>query len=225
MISDGAKVLNIDLSRTAVAGASAGANLAAVIAQKSTSIPKEIHRFAVQLLVVPVLDNTATVENNPTWRELEFTASLTATKMTWYRRQYLPHEEDWSNTDASPLLSSLEMLSQLPPTIILVAELDILRHEGEEYARKLKETGIPVDLRVMPGVPHPFIAMDAALTAARDGLNIICESLNTTFRHVESVGVVQRSDLEVPSPEQAKRRSTSPPSAEACVQSTMGLGR
>lgn len=182
MVDDGLKFLDINPGKIAIGGASAGANLAAVVAQKAASAPHRGHKFVSQLLIVPVVDNTATVDNNPTWRELQFTASLTAAKMTWYRRHYLPHEEEWANPEASPLLSSHETLSRLPPTLILVAELDILRHEGEQYAQRLMEAGIPVDLRVMPGVPHPFIAMDATLTVAREGLDVICHNLVEAFK-------------------------------------------
>lgn len=186
MIEEGVKLLNIDIKRTAISGASAGANLAAVVAQKALSIPEEVHRFVSQLLVVPVVDQTATIYNNPTWDSLQFTASLTAEKMTWYRRNYLPREENWANLEASPLLSPHEIFSQLPPTLILVAELDILRHEGEQYAQKLREAGTSIDLRVIPGVPHPFIAMDGVLSVARESISLLCENLKDAFGQWEN---------------------------------------
>lgn len=181
MIGVGAKCLHIDLSKTAVAGASAGANLAAVVAQKASSTPGMAHRFLSQLLVVPITDSTSTIHNNPTWKELQFTASLTAEKMMWYRRHYLPYEEDWKSPEASPLLSPREVIRQLPPALIIVAELDILRYEGEQYARKLRESDVPVTLHTMRGVPHSFMAMDAVLTAGRQGINLLCENLVSTF--------------------------------------------
>lgn len=182
MVSDGVGMLNINSQKIAIGGASAGANLAAVVAQRASSMPQQNHQLIAQVLVVPVVDNTATVDNNPTWKDLQYTASLTAAKMTWYRRHYLPREEDWVNPEASPLMSSLDTLSRLPPTLILVAELDILRHEGEQYGKKLGEAGVPVDIRLMPGVPHPFIAMEETLTVAREGLNIICQCLIEAFK-------------------------------------------
>lgn len=186
MIGDGIKFLNIDMNKTAISGASAGANLAAVVAQKALSIPEEVHRFVSQILVVPVLDQTATIYNNPTWNSLRFTASLTAEKMTWYRMKYLPYKKDWASPEASPLLSSHETFSQLPPTLILVAELDILRHEGEQYAQKLKEAGTSIDLRVIPAVPHPFIAMDGVLSVAQDSISLLCETLSNVFGKQEN---------------------------------------
>lgn len=174
--------MNLDLSRVATGGASAGANLAAVITQRALArnVPG-FGGFIYQLLVVPVTDNTATIENNPSWREYQFTASLTAEKMIWYREHYLPNKDDWPNPEASPLLFPVERMSQLPPALIIVAELDIVRYEGEMYARKLQEAGVSTDLRIMPGMPHPFLAMDATLTAGRSAITLLCDTLAKAF--------------------------------------------
>jgi acetyl esterase/lipase len=155
-VSEGAAELNLDLARYTVGGSSAGANLAAVMAQKLLSRPEISSKLKVlfQLLVVPVTDNTATVETNPTWKDCEFTPALPALKMMWYRRHYLPDEETWTETDASPLLFPAEKFAELPPAQVLVGELDVLRHEGEEYARKLRDAGVPAEVEVMKGMPH-----------------------------------------------------------------------
>ncbi|KAK5087578.1 hypothetical protein LTR24_006618 [Lithohypha guttulata] len=103
--SEGARTLGLDLRKVAIGGASSGANLAAVVTQRAST--RQVPRFGGfvhQLLVVPVTDNTATTENNPSWREYQYTASLTAEKMTWYRKHYLPNKDDWPNPEASPLL-------------------------------------------------------------------------------------------------------------------------
>jgi len=178
-VSEGAQVLNLNLHRFAVGGSSAGANLAAVLTQKLLSRP-EIHSqvtMKFQLLVVPVTDNTATVENNKTWKEFEFTPALPALKMMWYRKHYLPDINSWADTDASPLLFSADHFARLPPAQILVGEVDVLRSEGEEYARKLREAGVAVDVEVMRGMPHPFMAMDSILDEGRRAINIMCDSL------------------------------------------------
>ena len=181
-VSEGAKLLELDVKRIAIGGASAGANLGAVVTQRA--IMRQIpgfDNFIHQLLVVPVADNTATIDNNPTWRDYQFTASLTAEKMIWYRRHYLPNMDDCSDPEASPLLFPLESMSRLPPALILVAELDILRHEGEQYARKLREAGVPAECQLVPGMPHPFLAMDAALTAGRSAITLLCDTLARAF--------------------------------------------
>ncbi len=138
--------------------------------------------FRIQLLVVPVTDNTATPETNPTWREFEHTAALPAQKMLWYRQHYLPEPLFRRNPDASPLFFPSEHFGRLPAAVILVAELDVVRHEGEEYARKLRDAGVDVRLEVMAGMPHPFIAHDAVLDEGKRGITILCESLSEAFQ-------------------------------------------
>lgn len=181
-VGDGAKRLHLDLNKVAIGGASAGANLAAVMTHRTlTARLPNFGGFVCQMLVVPVIDNTATVENNPSWHELRHTASLTAEKMMWYRKHYLPSEEDWTNIEASPLLFPLQSTYKFPSTLVVVAELDIVRHEGEQYARKLREAGTHVDLHIIPGVPHPFLALDLVLEAGRSAITLLCETLDKAF--------------------------------------------
>lgn len=182
LTSEGVRMFGLDLRKVAIGGASSGANLAAVVTQRASmrQVPG-FGGFVHQLLVVPVADNTATTENNPSWREYQFTASLTAEKMTWYRKHYLPNKDDWPNPEASPLLFPVEQMLRLPPALVLVAELDIMRYEGEQYARKLKEAGVFVECQVVAGMPHPFLAMDAALTAGRSAITLLCDTLAKAF--------------------------------------------
>jgi acetyl esterase/lipase len=107
-----------------------------------------------QLLVVPITDNTATLENNSTWKDCEHTPALNPEKMMYYRDHYLPSKRSWTDIEASPLLLPTEQFAGLPPAQILVGELDILRHDGEEYARKLRKSGVAADVEVMKGMPH-----------------------------------------------------------------------
>ena len=148
----------------------------------------------IQVLTVPVTDNTATVDTNKTWKSAEFTPALSAVKMMWYRNHYLPDPKTWSDTEASPLLFPAEKFAELPPAQILVGELDVLRHEGEEFARKLSEAGVRADVEVMQGMPHrksadsfhfswvltcaAFMAMDAVLDEGKRAIDIMCDSLN-----------------------------------------------
>ncbi|KAF6816012.1 lipase 2 [Colletotrichum plurivorum] len=178
-ISKGAETLNLDTSRLALSGSSAGANLTTVLCQRATARP-EIPRIAVQLLSVPVADNTATVDSpkleHASWRENEFTPALPAEKMMWYRHHYLPDRSTWSHPEASPLLWEGEW-SKLPPAVIVAGELDVLRSEGEALGKKLKDAGVEVDLHVMKGQPHPFIAMDEALEDGRRAITLFCDKL------------------------------------------------
>ena len=199
-LHEGATILNLNLHRYAVAGSSAGANLAAVIPQKLLGRADLRHKITLklQLLVVPITDNTATVDSNPSWAYNEYTPALSALKMMWYRRHYLPDKNTWADIEASPLLLSDELFAGLPPAQIVVGEVDILRHEGEEYARKLRDAGVVANVEVMNGMPHresnfalyrlpsnicsAFMAMDAVLDEGRRAINIMCDSLDKALR-------------------------------------------
>jgi acetyl esterase/lipase len=169
------------LNKVAITGSSAGANIAAVVAQKAALRPQPGVSLRSQVLVVPVTDNTATPCSSPTWKTFEFTAHLPARKMLWYRRHYLPNPADWGNREASPLLATDEIFRLLPPTYIIVGELDVLRHDGEEYARRLKACGVATRVTVAEGMPHPFLAMDAVLEAGRTAITNICGELTRAF--------------------------------------------
>ncbi|KAJ6011657.1 hypothetical protein N7451_003069 [Penicillium sp. IBT 35674x] len=137
-------------------------------------------RFSAQLLSVPVTDNTATVENNESYRRYEHTAALPSQKMIWYRDHYLPNEADCRNPEASPLFYDDDW-SQLPPALVMVGELDVLRTEGEQYAEKLQKAGVAVDLQVMKGMPHPFLAMDGVLSEGKRCITLMCDALQKAF--------------------------------------------
>jgi acetyl esterase/lipase len=134
-------------------------------------------QFTKQILIVPVMDNTATIDNNWSWRDFQHTPALPAAKMLWYRNHYLPDQKDWANPEASPLLYDHDNWSGLPSAVIIVGELDVLRAEGEQYAEKLRKAGVDVDLHVMQGMPHPFLAMDAVLEAGKRAITLLCEGV------------------------------------------------
>ncbi|KAF4223798.1 hypothetical protein CNMCM8980_010256 [Aspergillus fumigatiaffinis] len=179
LISDDASVLPINTSKMATGGSSAGGNLASIITHKALTLSPQV-RFRAQLLSVPVMDNTATVDNNESYRLYEHTPALPAAKMIWYRNHYLPNVADRTNPEASPLFYDDDW-SQLPPALIMVGELDVLRTEGEQYAAKLREAGVEVDLQVMKGMPHPFLAMDAVLKEGKRSITLMCDMLKRVF--------------------------------------------
>ena len=175
---EGRSLLSLDLSKIAIGGSSAGGNLAAIMTHKS--LERGAPTFSKQIHIVPVMDNTANTANNSTYKANEFTAALPAEKMMWYRNHYLPREADWANPEASPILYKDDW-SKLPSALVVVAELDVLRSEGEEYARKLRDAGVDVEVQVIKGMPHPFLAMDGVLTAGRKVLGSMCEALQAVF--------------------------------------------
>ena len=126
------------------------------------------------------MDNTATVQNTPSWKENQFSPALPAEKMLWYRRHYLPDPEGWADPQASPLLN-VGGWEEQPRALVVVGELDVLRTEGEEYARKLREAGVETELRIWKGMPHPFLAMDGVLAQGRETITGMVEGLKSVF--------------------------------------------
>ncbi|KAG2415821.1 hypothetical protein HFD88_007013 [Aspergillus terreus] len=179
LINDGPSRLAIDPTKMATGGSSAGGNLAAIITHKALTLSPPV-RFRAQLLSVPVMDNTATVANNEAYRLYEHTPALPAAKMLWYRNHYLPDPKDWNHPEASPLFYQGDW-AQLPRALVMVGELDVLRTEGEQYAEKLIKAGVPVDLQVMKGMPHPFLAMDAVLSEGKRCITLMCDLLKEVF--------------------------------------------
>lgn len=155
LLNAGRTALDLDITRIAVGGTSAGANLASVVALKAAETGAEV-KF--QLVVVPVVDNTATVEG--CWAENKHAPWLTPARMTWYRRLYMPNERDWGNWDASPNLAPEELLCRMPPTWMAVSEQDLLAPEALAFASQLRGFGIQVETVVYKGSTHSLLALN-----------------------------------------------------------------
>lgn len=100
--------------------------------------------------------------------------------MLWYRNHYLPDEKTWSEPEASPGLYA-DGWAEQPRALVIVGELDVLRDEGIAYAEKLKSSGVRADLINFKGMPHPFLAMDEALSQGRDTITAMVEALKEVF--------------------------------------------
>ncbi|CRG83565.1 hypothetical protein PISL3812_00918 [Talaromyces islandicus] len=175
--------LRINTHSLSIGGSSAGGNLAAVLTHKALLEKPADIKFTKQILIVPVTDNTATTENTWSWKEFEHTPALPAPKMMWYRNHYLPDTKEWSNPEASPLLypNDDNHWAKLPPAVVVVGELDVLRGEGEAYATKLRENGVDAAVHVMQGMPHPFLAMDGVLQAGKDAITHMVEGVKSSL--------------------------------------------
>ena len=138
-----------DPSRIAVVGDSAGANFAAVIALMARD--QGGPQLAFQLMMFPSTDFRL---NTPSMEEYAEGYSVTRPMMVWIRNNYLPNPEDWTNPLASPFLAS--DLTGLPPALIITAEYDPLRDEGEAYGERLKEAGVSVNVSRYEGMIHDF---------------------------------------------------------------------
>jgi acetyl esterase len=157
-IAANAKRLGIDASRLMVGGDSAGGNLAAVvaIAARDGNGPA----IAGQLLIYPATDFAMT---HPSHSEPETSLLLTHSVIKWFRDHYLG-DADINDWRASP--ARAKTLAGLPPAYVLTAGADPLRDEGDEYARRLKEAGVPVTYRTFPGQFHGFFTMGKLLQQA-----------------------------------------------------------
>jgi acetyl esterase len=114
------------------------------------------------VLIYPMLDATA---SSASYVEFGSGYGFSREKSLWYFDQYLPPEVDRRAPRVSPLFEP--DLAGLPPTLIVTAECDPLRDEGEAYAQKLRDAGVEVDVRRYRGMIHGFFQMTGALDAAR----------------------------------------------------------
>ena len=142
----------------AVAGDSSGGNLAAVATRELT---RDAVPLACQVLIYPMLDATA---SSPSYVEFANGYGFSREKSLWYFRQYLPDDVDARDPRVSPLFE--RDLAGLPPTLVISAECDPLRDEGERYAREIRSAGGDAVWRRYPGMIHGFFQMGAVLDAA-----------------------------------------------------------
>jgi acetyl esterase len=145
-----------------LAGESAGANLAAVLALRARDLAN-VH-VAAQVLAYPITDATM---NSASYREFGAGYYLTAADMEWYWRMYLGDRYGGVDHGFSPLHAP--DLAGLPPAFVATAEYDPLRDEGEEYAARLARAGTPVRLYRADGMIHGFLRLTAICADAAAG--------------------------------------------------------
>ncbi|MEO8093172.1 MAG: alpha/beta hydrolase [bacterium] len=170
-----AESLGADPARIAVAGDSAGGNLAAAVSQLTVAAAGSVPAF--QALIYPVTDYSFRRRSYELFAEGFF---LTREEMDWYRDNYFGAPGERSDPRASPILAP--DLSGLPPAHVVTAGFDPLRDEGEAYAERLREAGVATTLRREPDLVHGFInaaglggraaeATVAVAAAIREGLD------------------------------------------------------
>ncbi len=170
--------INVDTSALAVVGDSVGGNMAAAV----TLLAKErggpnIH---FQVLFYPVTDAGFDTPSYDQFAEGHF---LTRDGMKWFWDQYAPDESVRHEPTASPLQASVEQLQGLPSALIIVDECDVLRDEGEAYARKLTEAGVDVTATRYLGITHDFVMLNAitGTPAARGAIAQATGALRQAF--------------------------------------------
>lgn len=151
-LAENAAGFELDGSRIVVAGDSAGGTLAATTANLAAE--RGGPDLRLQALLYPV---TSMACDTPSYREFATGLNLEAASMRWYWDQYAPTPGDRLNPLASPLLTPDAILARTPPALVLTAEFDVLRDEGEEYARRLMEAGVPTYAWRALGTVHSFL--------------------------------------------------------------------
>lgn len=170
-VADNADELEVDADKIFVAGDSAGGNLATVVSLLARDKGEEFIRK--QILVYPVVNMSF-----PTPSKLEFGERhgiLTTEIMQWFSEQYLRSEEDKYNPLASPIFANL---SNLPPALIITAEYDPLRDEGEIYGELMRRNGSEAVVVRYQGMIHGFLNFYPILRAGREAINQIAASLS-----------------------------------------------
>jgi acetyl esterase len=161
--------LGLDIARMVALGDSAGGNLALVAALRNP------HLFAAAVLVYPFLDPEAAAASYAT----ESLASLTVDECAWYWEQYAAGPDDLRHPDLAPLRS--DRLGTLPPTLVQIAEHDVLAGEDVELARLVAEAGGTVHATLYPGMIHGFWRHPEAFDAAEEALAEAAEFLRATL--------------------------------------------
>ena len=161
----------------AVGGDSAGGNLAAVVSllARDAGAPA----IAFQLLVYPATDQRCATPSHERNAEGYL---LTRDAIQYFRRHYLPHERDWSDWQASPLLAKSH--ADLPPALVLTAGYDPLIDEGRAYADKLRAAGVAVDYREYADMVHGFVLFGGVLDTANTAVADCCAALRRAFEKV-----------------------------------------
>jgi acetyl esterase len=162
--------ISVDPGRLAIAGDSAGGNLAAVVARRDRDAGGA-PPLRLQMLLLPITDGAM---DTPSYVENADGYYLTAAGMRWYLDHYLAGA-DPLHPDVSPLRAG--DLSGLPPAFVLTAEFDPLRDEAEAYAERLRAAGVATDCRRRAGMVHGFIRWGAAVDDAAVALDEIGAAL------------------------------------------------
>jgi acetyl esterase len=162
--------LGLDPARIGVGGDSAGGTLAAAVARRARDSggPK----LACQVLLYPATDADF---DRPSYLENAEGYMLTRAAMAWYWDQYIPERALRTHPDAAPLRAG--DLTGLPPAVVVTAEYDVLHDEGEAYARRLAEAGVPARLLRYDGMIHGFLRRHHLLDRGKAALAEIGQAL------------------------------------------------
>ncbi|MFD5511454.1 alpha/beta hydrolase [Streptomyces sp. NPDC127051] len=177
VVTDGA-AHGLDATRIAVAGDSVGGNMSIAL----TLMAKERGGLDLrqQVLFYPVTDAAF---DTGSYRQFASGYYLRRDGMQWFWDQYTTDPAERARITASPLRATTEQLTGLPPALVITAEADVLRDEGEAYADKLRSAGVPVTAVRQKGAIHDFVMLDALREthAAEAAINQAVKTLRTAL--------------------------------------------
>ncbi len=175
-VLNNATSFNGDANRVAVAGESAGGNLATVCCIRAK---EQGGRLPIaQLLVYPVINNSF---DTPSYQENGEIKPLVKELMVWFWDKYMSSPKDGNNPYASP--SKATDLSGLPPAFVITGELDVLRDEGEAYASQLKQAGVQVKCKRYSGAVHEFFSLSGVADVSKSALQDAATFLEQAFNN------------------------------------------
>jgi acetyl esterase len=175
-VYDNAASLNADPMRIAVGGTSAGATLAAAVSLMARD-RREPH-IAYQLLVYPATTTDLTSASHSQFAKDNYYI-LSRADMEWFWGHYLASDADRTNPYACPAYA--KSLAGLPPALVITAEYDPLRDEGEAYAVRLSNEGVSTILKRYDGVTHGFFGMPGLLEKAKVAIGDAADALRTAI--------------------------------------------
>jgi len=169
-VAQNAATLGGDGSKIAVSGDSAGGNLAAVVSLMARD--RKGPTIALQVLVYPVTNHSF---ETGSYKSCGAGYGLATEEMMWFWDHYLRNPSDGENAYASPVCAAV--LAGLPPAVVLTAEYDPLRDEGEDYGMRLKQAGVPTKVLRYHGMIHGFFT----LPFGGEGRKDVAEALRDAF--------------------------------------------
>ena len=185
--------LGLDGTRMAVAGDSAGGNLAAALSLLAAE--RGEFQFALQCLLCPALDALA---DNPSSREFAEGFNLTAETMRWFWNQYAPNETQQSDPHVSPLHAPNDLLARVAPAWIVTAGCDILRDEAEQFGARLIAAGNAACVLRCCATIHNFLIIDDLQFSAPAiaAVSALCRALHVALHSVSASGITPEKPSE-----------------------------
>ena len=173
-VAENGKKINADPSHIAVGGDSAGGNLSAVVAlmARDRGGPKLVH----QVMLYPVIENNF---NTKSYQDNATGYLLSRDMMVWFWDLYLNKPKEASHAYVAPIRAA--DLRGVAPALIVTAEFDPLRDEGEAYGKRLKEFGVPTVVKRYDGMIHGFFGMYETISASNDLINQVSDALKQAF--------------------------------------------